>query len=58
MASSDEDTRRSSSPIARIRCTRWFDQQDMHFPVRHGPVLAPLGHNKNLTRVEGDSAIP
>ena len=44
--------RRRSSLITRIRCARRLDQQDMHFPTRHRPVLDPGGYNKNLAGAE------
>src|SRR5579872_1124744 len=55
---SGQNARRRSSFIARIRGARRLDQQDMHFPPRHGPVLDAFGYNKNFARVEGDCAIP
>ena len=53
-----EDTWCSRSLIARVRRTRWLDQQDMHFTSRHRPVLNADRHNKDLAWVEGDGAIP
>ena len=53
-----EDARRCSSLITRIRRPRWLNQQDMHFPARHGAVLDAGRHYKNFARVEGDGAIP
>ena len=55
---SGEDARRCSSLVTRIRRPRWLNQQDMHFPARHGAVLDAGRHYKNFARVEGDGAIP
>ena len=55
---SGQNARRRSSFIARIRGARWLDQQDMHFPPCHGPVLDAFGDNENFAGVEGNRAIP
>jgi hypothetical protein len=55
---SGEDARRCSSLVTRIRRPRWLNQQDMHFPARHGAVLDAGRHYKNFAGIEGDGAIP
>ena len=44
--------------VACIGRSRRLDQQNMQFPTRHGPMLAPFRHHKHLGLVRCDGGVP
>src|SRR5262245_29962506 len=51
-------SRRRRLRITGVGCAGWLDQKQMHFLLRDGSMLHPLGYNEYLTGAQGYGPLP